>query len=136
VLRNGVVIVAGTASTSYTDSGLAAGTTYTYNVQAVGPAGTSANSMTASATTTAIPPPPAAAPTLYATSGSVAVTWTAVSGASSYNVLRNGAQIVNTAATTYTNTGTVAGTTYNYNIQSVGAAGTSANSPTGTVVAK
>ena len=72
-------------------TGLSAGTSYYYIVTAVNSAGESAPSTQASATTTAAPPVPTvpAAPTgVTATGGTkqVAISWPAVSGATSYNL--------------------------------------------------
>jgi endoglucanase len=52
VLRDGTEVASGLATTSYSDTGLLASTSYSYVVRAVDAAGTSADSNTASATTT------------------------------------------------------------------------------------
>src|SRR5688572_4819257 len=88
------------------------------------------------AITTAQPP---AAPTgLAATAGNaqVSLTWTASSGATSYNVYRSttsngqGTTPIQTGitGTSFTNTGLTNGTTYYYKVAAVNAAGTSAQS--------
>jgi poly(3-hydroxybutyrate) depolymerase len=62
------------------------------------------------------------------TSNSVSLTWTAASGASGYNVYRNGAR-VNAgaiAATGYTDTGLAASTSYSYQVSSMSGSGESA----------
>ncbi|MFD1047086.1 fibronectin type III domain-containing protein, partial [Kibdelosporangium lantanae] len=66
------------------------------------------------------------------TDTTVSLSWSAVSGAASYNVYRNGTQ-VNTSAvtsTTYTDTGLSAGTTYSYTAAAVTASGTVGNRST------
>ncbi|QMV43203.1 glycoside hydrolase family 48 protein [Cohnella cholangitidis] len=83
-------VATGVTGTSYADTGLTNGTTYYYVVSAVNAAGESANSAQASATPIAVPTVPAAPTGLTATGGNaqVALSWTASSGAVSYNVKR------------------------------------------------
>jgi hypothetical protein len=81
-------------------------------------------------------PQPPAAPTLTATAGQnqVSLSWTASTGATSYNVLRgttNGGpytQIGTSSTTGYLDTAVNAGVTYFYVVQAVNSAGTSGNS--------
>jgi TatA/E family protein of Tat protein translocase len=81
-------------------------------------------------------PTPVSAPTGIAAKsgkGQVAISWAAISGASTYNVKRSGtsggpyALIASTAATTYSDEGLASGTYY-YTVSSVGTNGESANS--------
>jgi fibronectin type 3 domain-containing protein len=88
-------IVTGNTSAAYSDTGLTNGTRYYYKVAAVNGGGTSALSAEASATPQ--PSAPAAPTGLAATAGnaSVALNWTASSGATSYSVYRGTALVTN-----------------------------------------
>ena len=126
-------------------TGLAVSTTYFFIVTAVNSAGESVASSQVSATTNAAAPVVPAAPTgVSATAGqvnSVPLTWTAVSGATSYNVYRgtatgvtigNGTKMSGIATTTFTDTNSKAGlnanTAYFYIVTAVNATGESAAS--------
>jgi hypothetical protein len=124
-----------TTTPSYTFTGLTAGTTYNTRVATVCSNGTSANSAQVNFTTTAAPT--CGTPTGLATSGitqtGATSTWTAVSGAVSYNFQfkLNTATTwttVSTTSNTYTFTGLTAGTAYNTRVATVCSFGTSANS--------
>ena len=126
--QKGTYSLLGTVTTtSYTNTGAKAGTTYWYKVKAVNSAGESAYSNVVSGKTTVT--------TLTmghsASSGKPQLTWKAVSGAASYKVYRatakNGAySVINTTnALTYTNTGAALGTTYYYKVEALDASGKS-----------
>jgi hypothetical protein len=120
-------------------SGLTAATTYNYQVQAVCASGagafSTAASFTTSSTAVSCGTPTGLASSLVSATGAT-VSWTAVSGATSYNV-----QYRTSAATTWTTvtstttsraiTGLTASTTYLYQVQAVCSSGTSAFSAQG-----
>ena len=126
-------IATGVPTTSFTNTGLANGTTYYYVVTALNATGgESSNSNQASATPSGGSSPPAAPTGLIATAGNaqVSLSWTASSGATSYNVKRsttNGGPYSTIAtgvtATSYVNTGLTNGTTYYYVVSASNAAG-------------
>ncbi len=128
--------VSGT-TTTFADTGLTNGKTYFYNVAANNSVGVSPDSNEVSvvpAGTVTVPPTPAG---LVATAGngSVALSWTASAGATSYSVYRGTAAggesstAVGTSTTTsFTDSGLTNGTTYYYTITASNSAGTSAHS--------
>jgi fibronectin type 3 domain-containing protein len=130
--ESATAVATGITATSYTNTGLANGTKYYFKVAAVGSGGTSPQSNEANATPVAPPPAPT---NLAATAGSaqVSLTWTASSGATSYNVYRgtaaggeSGTPIATGVTTTsYTNTGLSNGTKYYFKVAAVNAGGTS-----------
>ena len=124
------------ATTSYSDTAVVNGSTYFYSVSAVNTNGESALSAYAGA----VPqPPPPAAPTgltaAAASSSQINLSWTASTGATSYNVKRatvSGGPYTTVATgvtgTTYNNTGLTASTTYYYVVSAVNGGGEGANS--------
>jgi fibronectin type 3 domain-containing protein len=128
--------LAAPTSNGYTDSSVTNGTAYYYVVSALNATGESANSAQASATPQAPGVPPAAPTNLTATAGDtqVSLTWSASSGATSYNVKRSGTsggpytQIAASTSTSYTDTALTNGTTYYYVVSAINSAGESANS--------
>jgi len=128
--------IAGTSSTSFTDTGVTNGTKYFYVVSSYNSAGQSANSAEASATPTGsvtIPPVPSG---LLASPGNaqVSLTWNGSNGATSYNVKRATTtggpytQVAAPTATGFTDTGLTNGTTYYYVVSALNTAGESSNS--------
>ncbi|HEX4495353.1 MAG TPA: hypothetical protein VIE43_06780 [Thermoanaerobaculia bacterium] len=107
-------IASGTSATSLTDTGVADGLTYYYQVSAF-PSGNESCASSPSACVAVSPAtgpciPPSSAPaslTATAGSGSVALSWAAVTGASEYHVLRS-----TTSGGPYTQVGVATGTTF------------------------
>ncbi len=130
-------VATGVTSTSYTNTGLTNGTAYYYVVSAVNSAGASANSAQVSATPTTGAVIPAEPSGLTATAGNalVSLSWTASSGATSYNVKRattTGGPYTNVdtgiTTTSYTNAGLLNGTTYYFVVSAVNTERESVNS--------
>lgn len=122
-------------SATFTDTGLTDSTKYFYVVSAVNARGESGNSTEVSATPT-LPPPPAVPTGVTATAGDtqVVVSWTAVTGVTSYHVKHSTTtggpytQVGAPTSATFTDTGLTDGTKYFYVVSAVNAGGESANS--------
>jgi hypothetical protein len=129
--------IATASATNYTDTNLANGTTYYYEVSAYNSYGPSGNSNEVSATPTAPLTAPAAPTGLQATPSDtqVSLTWNPSSGATSYHVKRSTTsggtytQIASATATNYTDTGLIDGTPYYYVVSALNSAGESGDSP-------
>jgi chitodextrinase len=132
VFRNGSQI-ATAAGTSFSDTGLAANTSYTYAVNAVDTASNlSAFSTTATATTQDVAPDttPPSVPTDLTASGvtqaRIDLAWQPSAdnvGVAGYQVFRNGSQIGTAAGTIFSDIGLTASTAYSYAVASYDAAG-------------
>jgi hypothetical protein len=130
--------IAALSATTYADNAVTNGTKYFYVVSAYNSYGQSANSAEASATPVAPPPPtiPAVPTGLQATGGNaqVSLTWTASTGATSYNVKRSATtgtgytQLANPTVASYTDTTVTNGIAYFYVVTALNSAGESANS--------
>ena len=133
----------GSTDTEYTDSTVAAETTYHYAVLALGAAGDGARSTTVRATTPAAPPPVPSAPTgLTATPShdQVSLAWDDPqdSNVAGYRIWR-GADATSlasieadtgSAATTYVDDTVTAGTAYHYAVSAINSTGTGEQSAT------
>jgi fibronectin type 3 domain-containing protein len=118
-------VVTGLSGTSYSDTGLAAGTTYEYQVLARNVVGLSAPSGTASATTFApssAPDAPTGLTVSVVTHDEARLEWNASFGASSYRVQRRapGGNFADVAAglttTSFNDVGLTPGATYEYRV--------------------
>src|ERR1700704_1057878 len=131
VRRNGVQ-VATPATTSYTDTGLSAATTYGYAVAArdavgnISPNWASVSVTTASAADSTPPTTPTGLTAAATGSFGANLSWSASTdnvGVSGYIVRRNGVQIATPTTTSFADTGLSAATTYSYTVAARDAAG-------------
>jgi autotransporter-associated beta strand protein len=127
--------IANVISTSYTNAGLANGTTYYFVVSALNYNGETANSTETNATPIAVPPGAPTGLTALAAHGIVTLTWSNTPGANSYNVKKATTSggpyitIANLPQTSYSDTnGLVDGTTYYYVVSAIGNDGEGLNS--------
>ena len=129
----GYTLLGTTTSTSYVNTGAAAGKTYYYKVCAVNSAGTSAYSNIVSGRAkAAIPAAPRVTIGNSSASGKPQLTWAAVDGTAKYEIYRSTQQstgytlLGTTTSTSYVNTGAAVGKTYYYKVRALnvdGAAG-------------
>jgi fibronectin type 3 domain-containing protein len=123
--------VATPAAAPFTDTGLSNGTTYFYVISALNGANASANS----AEVSSIPIAPPGGVTAVAGTSTVQLTWTASTGATSYNIKRatvNGGpytQVGNVGGTSYPDSSLTNGTTYYYVLSALNPSGEGGDSP-------
>ena len=137
------ITAAPVTATSYGDTGLTAGATYSYYVTANNACGTSSNGACATSVVGPAVPASPAAPTFTAvTTTTLTVNWSGVASATNYDVWRTtGASCTGAAKITstpisgfsFTDTGRLPGTKYSYSVTANGACGTSTNGACGTV---
>jgi fibronectin type 3 domain-containing protein len=128
--------IAGTGSTSFTDTGVTNGTKYFYVVSSYNSAGQSANSAETSATPSGSVTIPATPSGLQATPGNsqISLTWNASNGANSYKLKRatiTGGPYTTIGSSTiisFMDAGLTNGTRYFYVVSALNSAGESANS--------
>ncbi len=132
--RNGTYKLLGTTTkTNYTDSTASAGYTYFYKVKAVSKVKTSANSAS-SAVISAVCHCAKPVVKITTSNGDPKLTWSAVTGASKYQVYRATSsggtytKVATTTAKTYTDKTAVSGKTYYYKVKAVSKVKTTANS--------
>ncbi len=127
-------IVTDTPMTGFQDTTTTANTTYGYVVTAINGGGESANSSAASVTTpTSLLPAAPSTVIASATDTQIVVNWSAVAGATSYNVKRgpSGGPYTNVttgAVASFTDSAVTGGVTYFYVVSAVNASGESTNS--------
>jgi chitodextrinase len=145
ILRNGQAVATVAApATSYTDTGLTPGASYTYQVTAKDSAGNASSASNSATITTQADTPPTAPGTPTAnsvtsslTSSQAWISWaqsTDSVGVTRYDVIRNGQVIASVSGTSYIDNSVSAGGTYTYQVVAYNAAGQSATSGTLTVV--
>ena len=118
-----------TANLNYTDSKANVGTTYYYKVKALAADGTD-SSLSAAVAATCHCARPVVKPDYLISTGKPYIKWTAVAGASQYEVYRSGSKdgtytlLGTTTATNYTDSKANAGYTYYYKVKALAADGT------------
>jgi hypothetical protein len=144
VKRNGVALSTNPTLNSVTDSGLTAGTSYSYTVSAHNASGASADSAPVVAKTLAVPPPAPEAPTgligLAMATDKIRISWLSAAGATAYEVKRR--LVTDTAFVTiatvpnpgtlrlvYEDTGLQEATEYCYTVAASNANGSSPDTP-------
>ena len=121
LVYRGATLVSTQTGTSFTDTGLTNGTSYSWTVVATN--GTAHSAASAPLSATPLAPAPAAPTGLTANAGNtqVALSWTAVATATSYKVYRNGVYVASSATTSFTDTGLTNATVYTYYVTAVAA---------------
>ncbi|MGZ8187296.1 MAG: fibronectin type III domain-containing protein, partial [Methylosarcina sp.] len=136
-IYRGTTQIATVTGTSFSNTGLSTGKTYSYTVAAYDAAGnTSKQSSSASATTqaadTTAPTVPSGLAATALSSSEISLTWSAATdavGVQGYKVYRNGVQIASVSSTSFADSGLTAATAYAYTVSAYDAAGnTSAQS--------
>ena len=130
IYRGGTPI-ATTTATSYSDTGLAGYTTYSYSLAAYDNAGNVSALSTAASATTPDQTAPSVPTSLTATAASqtqINLTWGAAtdtggSGLANYVIYRGGTQVGTTSSTSYSDTGLAGYTTYSYTVAAADHAG-------------
>jgi len=131
----GTFTEAGTSTTtSFTDSGLTAGTAYYYKVAAIYSNGASSQSNAISAVT--VPGIPAGVTTAAASFNIITVNWSSVTGAAGYRIYRSTSstgtftEVGTSTTTSFSDSGLTASTTYYYRVAAYNSGGTGEQSNT------
>lgn len=125
-------VATGVTGTGTTVSGLTPGTSYSFTVSAVAAGGESSQSSVTNVLT--VPSVPTGLASGSTTSTVSTLNWSAVTGASSYNVYKSGTQTATgVTGTSYTVTNLMPGTSYTFTVSAVNASGESSQSSAGTV---
>ena len=123
--RNGNEVYNG-SRTSYTDTGLAGNTEFSYRVRAKNTAGTSSWSAEVKGRTDLAPPAvPAGLRIAGTTTDTMSLLWNDVPGADRYELQRDGNEVYSGYSASYTDTGLGGNTEFSYRIRAKNAAGTS-----------
>jgi len=116
IYRNNAKVNANTVTgTSYSDTSLSSGTTYSYYVTALASTGgESGSSNNIQVTTTGTPSlqPPTGLRVTTPNSNNISFTWNGVADATGYNFYRNGAKVGSSTTTSYIDTGLQPSTNY------------------------
>jgi hypothetical protein len=127
------------SATTFSDTALTPGTSYTYRVQAFTLNGeNSVQSIISEPDVVSTPAAPSTPANLRATLGtnSVVLAWDAVSGATTYTIYRNGEEIDDATGTTFTDTEVELATTYRYTVSATTPGGESDESNLVTITTK
>jgi fibronectin type 3 domain-containing protein len=135
VLRNGATLASGLTGTSYDDTSVTDGATYTYVVRATNNKGSTDTAPDSVTVVDPCPRPPGA----FTLSGNsfcagaspaVHLSWTAALRAVNYSVVRNGTVLAtNVTGTTFDDMNVTAGTTYSYVVRALNANGSTESNP-------
>ena len=134
VYRDGAYIASSGTNSYSNTTGLSCGTSYSYTVRSFvngtgGPYISNYSTADSGTTVVCTPPVPTGLNASTVSQTQINLTWNASSGATSYLIYRNGAQIASTGQTSYSNTtGLSCGTPYTYTVRASNVGGTSGDS--------
>ncbi|MBP2001501.1 chitin-binding protein [Paenibacillus shirakamiensis] len=133
VYRNGTLVGTST-TTTYVDSGLKAGVSYSYTITALDAAGNrsaassafAVSTLSGSVTDTQAPTIPVGVNSSAQTDSTITLTWTASTdnvGVAQYTIYRTGVKVGTSSIPSYTDAGLTASTAYSYTVAASDAAG-------------